>query len=54
MKNSRLTIGIIVGIVLVASITGVFYLTENYPPKTAVRHYQVHANDTFAVNEGHS
>jgi hypothetical protein len=50
MKNSRLTTGIIiVGIVLIASITGVFYLTENYMPKTAVRHYQIHVNDTFAV-----
>jgi hypothetical protein len=49
MKNSRLMTGIILGIVLIASITGVFYLTENHLPKTAVRHYQVHVNDTFVV-----
>ena len=54
MKNSRLAIGIIVGIVLIASITSVFYLTEDHLPKAAVRHYQVYANDTFAVKEGHS
>lgn len=53
MKNSKLMIGISIGIILFASAAGIVYLSSSNEPiePINVRHYNISVTDNFSVKE---
>jgi hypothetical protein len=53
MKNTKLLMGISIGIILFASVAGIIYLSNLDEPIESinVRHYNVNVTDNFIVGE---
>jgi hypothetical protein len=53
MKNTKLLIGISIGIILFTSVAGIIYLSNPDEPIESinVRHYNVNVTDNFIVGE---